>query len=198
MIEYGIALLCDKKISEKSLDIGVKIIKRVDSLSIDDKFLPHITLFQGLISEDNLSKLQTKIKQIFKNSVRIFMSKKLFLSFPSNNVFWNSAKSKNLLELHMQILKIGIKYSEGNLREGTMNAIKFEKNTIKKKYLEKYQSIYLGPRYLPHITIAKFSKKFNTPKINSKNIFDAKEIIIGEINQKGQMLKDKILFKVQL
>lgn len=196
MKKYGIVLIPDcystKNIVDfhnKSLNIigkSNKIILREDSL------MPHVTLLQLIIREQDIDRVLEEIKLL--NCPKINIKKKdiSLLEKDGGWIFLNT-KNDDISNIHSELfLKVKNFSCKPEVNDSYENYSKKEFF-----YYKKYGYRYINECFSPHITIGKISSKLSYEKSNKiKSLIDSSmsdlifdKISLVEVSQYGQIIK---------
>ena len=186
----NIAILLPDEIVNQSIIMSKKIAKEVGSRFIlnSDALIPHITVYQAQYPNKNVNILKKLVQDLSSrktfeiNLDSVTISHETFL-------FWKCEKIEILKELQARAIEVA-----NPLREGLVPAQLAKVTGLNEgdRYDAKtFGELLIGPRYEPHITIARLKRKEDADKAirilgsSRKVSFKPKALILGHLGEHG-------------
>jgi 2'-5' RNA ligase len=149
----NVVILPSRPINKEAINLSNEIFNSgLSSFALEDgKLYPHITLYQAYFPTRNIPIVKAELSAISKSLENFRIDLNSFSVEFDNWLFWNCAKTKYLENLQATIIERLNPLREGNLPP-TINV-----NNLTNDYkedLEKFGTLLVGSRYMPHITIA--------------------------------------------
>lgn len=188
-ITLNIAILPSDNITIEAIEMSKKVANEVGSeFTLDqNRFLPHITVYQAQFSNKNMDKLKKLVQDLSSresfeiNLDVITISHETFL-------FWKCERDI-LRELQAKAIEIANPLREGLIPAQLANVTGLSEGD---KYDAKtFGALLVGPRYEPHITITRLKRKEDAEKVigilgSSKKLsFKPKALILGYLGEHG-------------
>ena len=160
---YNVVLLLPEGISKEAIRLSELVAKSfLVEFVLDGKTrYPHLTLYQLEVPDKNLAIVNKQLSNIFKSTI----TAKFDHYFGAQNGFlsWSCLRSRNLFDLHKEIVK-----SLNPIREGLLLPLeKLKYNFLTDQHylqIEKFGSSGLFEYFHPHITITRLKKGDNYNK----------------------------------
>ena len=160
---YNVVLLLPEGISKEAIRLSELVAKNfLVEFVLDGKTCyPHLTLYQLEVPDKNLAIVNKQLSNIFKSTI----TAKFDHYFGAQNGFlsWSCLRSRNLFDLHKEIVK-----SLNPIREGLLLPLeKLKYNFLTDQHylqIEKFGSSGLFGYFRPHITITRLKKGDNYNK----------------------------------
>jgi 2'-5' RNA ligase len=191
----NIAILPSEKIIEQAIKMSQKVSDEVGSrFTLKQKTLiPHITVYQAQYPSKNIDRL--------KNIVEDFALKTELFDIKLNQIavshgtflFWNCEKSPILQDLHEKVVKLA-----NPLREGLVPSQLADRENLSPgdEYdIKTFGAMLIGPRYKPHITIARLSKDNDVQNAvrvldgSKEESFKPRALFLGYLGEHGTVVK---------
>ncbi|HBB76445.1 MAG: hypothetical protein A2186_04405 [Candidatus Levybacteria bacterium RIFOXYA1_FULL_41_10] len=189
-ISINIAILPPKDVRDKAVDLSRKLAQQISTeFALEDgKFYPHITIYQATYPKKNFEKILRRVSDFAKHLSKFEVKQE---KVRANNGFvsWDSQKDPYLFDLQKRIIAWANPLREDLIPPFLKNldwGLKKDKDDVRN-----FGSMFIGPRYRPHITITRAKTPEdsliaeemleNTPELN----FLANKIIIGNVGDHG-------------
>jgi|GEM_PF-5366606 2'-5' RNA ligase len=195
--DIGIVIMVEEEAKEEAERLVRLISEQVDLVSMVDRDHPaHISLFQGrLPGKFNADYLRQQISNLQEpGTIEIPMAEELFIR-PNGNVFWNAKPNDNLSRLHLKLVE-ELQTLTGDLLMKQFQDILDNPRTSAddREQILKYGSLLAGPKFLPHITLARLKELTDQEKIrsirpNPMTIRLNNRLVITELNPDGSLYK---------
>ena len=191
VITLNIAILPDEKTKNSVIKMSKLLSSKISThFVLGENRLPHITIYQAAFPTKNIEKLKSVVSNI-ASQVKNFQVGMDEISISHETfLFWNCIKSNDLINLHNFVVEKCNPLREGNIIEG------LPIQSAEDKYdVENYGSLLIGPRFSPHITIARIKNELDqdsaikTASQLSKDGFNVSNIIVGELAEHGTVTK---------
>lgn len=160
-IDFGVAFLLEKEVSDKSIETVEKIKGLGFDLvfGIDEKHPPHISLLQGAVFENDLDKIKNDTKELeglLDAGLEILMEGKLYFNRRNGNIFWLSQKEEKIQNIHDLLREKAASITGGKVMDQFEKVLKDPAVPEETKAnIRKYGAVLAGPNFLPHITIGR-------------------------------------------
>lgn len=188
----NIAILPSPGVRDLAITLSQKVAQNFQTEFVLDeqKFMPHITVYQAHFPVNNIEKIKDVLDQIAHSTAPFGVTLGEFSISHDTFLFWNAQVSENLRRLHDQIVE-----NNNHLREGLILPVLATVTGLTeddKVDMQNYGSLLIGSRFRPHITITRLSDQKDEEnvmkslrKFNYKAIFEVNELILGYLGPNG-------------
>ena len=173
-----VAIIPPKEVVDLAIKINSEARQKgfhADPLGIND-FIPHITLFMGVVKNDNLVKLASALDKLLlkKHPFKLeIIGIKDSEHSPDENSYFEIKNTKDLQKLHNEVCENLSPFLEPLASEGCLFGDK-EISDNTKKWLENYVLMSAYEKFNPHITLR--CKNSRSPRYSAK--FNASQIVL--------------------
>lgn len=196
-MEVGIVILPNEPVATQAIELSQSISngERAKFTLNKINFLPHITLFHGVFDQEKLEDVALIIRAIL-NETQIFDINLSGYSHLLGYIFWDAEKTKELLNLHKEIVEKLSAHTNG-MRPEFVEMLKTKSVSPKRlEYIEKYGYPLCFEEFIPHITLTRLKNKENyssekvvesLPEVSRS--FSLNQIGVVEIGEHGSCKK---------
>lgn len=187
----NIAILPSEEASTQAIAMSRKIADELGSRFVLGlkTLAPHITVYQGEYPDKNIDRLKNIVSKLASEQ-EVFEIKLDSIKVSHGTfVFWNCEKTNILKKIHRRAVELA-----NPLREGLIPSQLADRTglTPGDRYdIKTFGALLIGPRYDPHITIARLNKEEDAKKVISilgrakKPSFKPKGLILGYLGEDG-------------
>lgn len=153
-ISLNIAILPDEKTSQLAIALSQSLAKVVPAKFVLNSAnpIPHITLYQAEFPVKNFARIEQEISKI-AHSLRVFeMQLESFSATRQGTIWWNCKDFQKIQKLQTEIIE-----KCNTLREGELLPLLKTYRSLNQQQedeIKTYGSLWIGKRYLPHISIS--------------------------------------------
>jgi hypothetical protein len=168
---FSIVIYPPAEISKKAINISKKLKKKKASFVLDGKnYFPHITLYMAEFPLKNIIKARKLLKQFAIKTKQFEMKPLKCRQSKGGYIDIEYRKSKQIKELHRNVIKLLNPLREGLLKESDKEWIS-KSSKIQQKNIKLFGYSDVGSEFFPHLTFTKL-EKFNKSAILGINKSD--------------------------
>ena len=194
--DWGTAFAVEGEAAQEARRLSTLIDSRVRTVfHLDREHRPHISLFQGSMTDASASEGQRIARDILteKKLPHLPMARNLMVR-PNGNVWWNLTPSPELRQMHLSLSEKLRPLTEGHVLE------QFEKlledpnlSSQQREQLLKYGAFSAGEHFLPHITLARLVRPEDWSWVANQKPkpteFVFSRMVAGKLDEYGQFLE---------
>lgn len=197
----NIVLLPDENATQIAIDLSKELSKKTKTNFIlnGNDLIPHLTIYQAEFPVANTENVINQVDDLVQKINPFTLDMGGFSHTPEGNIWWNSIFIEPMATLQKEVVNRCNSLRDGLLLPG-LNELK-DKGTDYKNEIEKYGSLWLFNRYIPHISLIAVDPELNDETMKQLNFekkvsFNAEKIALGTLGKYGTVTSIIKEFKI--
>ncbi|MBI4096237.1 MAG: 2'-5' RNA ligase family protein [Candidatus Levybacteria bacterium] len=187
----NIAILPSDEVISQAIAMSKKIASEIESRFVLNlnTLIPHITVYQARYPNKNMDKLRSVARSLSLERELFEIKLNAITVSHETFLFWNCRKNLILQNLQRKVVELANPLREGLVPDSLADVCSLSEGD---RYdVKHFGALLIGPRYQPHITITRLSKKEDAEKATKvlsgykKLSFKPKDLILGYLGEHG-------------